>query len=269
MSAAEVTMIKDRSDADTMAGKKRKIDEDEVKTEDVKKEKVANKKKRMDTFLKFQHYLDNIIVFHNEMEVHSIIDSIIDGRIESIVKELGIRSTLLRFFPVPRTELLEEVKRIVLNGVHAPLKILINRMPRQIERLVDLTSSVEEDESIMPEVCRLVENDIQREEEEKEKEKKTDSKRPVAAVASFRKMIIRLQNIRYNILKMIAEALRSESLWKNVPVNPINNLKKPALITICKEIYVSIVPFSVDFSRFFIDDEEGVDGDLDEILGDD
>lgn len=161
---------------------------------------------------------------------------------------------------MPRVELLEEVKRIVLSGVHVPLKILISRMPQQVERLVDLTSSVDEDESIMPEVCRLL---------EEEKEKKTDSKRPVATVASFRKMIIRLQHIRFDILKMTIEALRSESLWKNMPVNPISSLKKPAMTTICKEIYVSIVPFSADFSRFFTDDEEGFYDDLDEILGDD
>lgn len=248
------------------ATKKRKIekDEEDINTEDIKREKATNKKKKIDTFLKFQRYLDNIIIFHDEKEVHDIIDSIIDGRIDSIVKELGISTTLIKFFPLPRTELLEEVKRIVLSGVHAPLKILISRMPQQVEQLVDLTSSVDEDESIMSEVCQLVETDIQRE----EKEKKTGSKRPVAAVASFRKMIIRLQHIRYDILKMIAEALRSESLWKNMPMNPINSLKKPAMTTICKEIYVSIVPFSSDFSRFFIDDEEGLYDDLDEILED-
>ena len=67
---------------------------------------------------------------------------------------------------------------------------------------------------------------------------------------------------------MIAVALRSDSLWKNMPVNPINSLKKPAMTTIFKEIYVSIVPFSADFSRFFIDDEEGFYRDLDVILED-
>lgn len=266
--SATAAETKDRSDSETTAGKKRKIEEDdeeEVETEDVKKEKAADKRKKIDTFRKFQHYLDNIIVFHNEKEVHDIIDSIIDGRIQSIVKELGISATLIRFVSVPRTELLEEVKRIVLSGVHAPLKLLISRMPQQVERLVDLISSVDEDEPITSEVYRLVKMDIERE----EKKKKTDSKRPVAAVASFRKMIIRLQHIRYNILKMIAEALRGESLWKNMPVNPINSLKKPAMTTICKEMYVSIVPFSADFSRFFIDDEVGFYEDLDDILVDD
>lgn len=243
-----------KSDSETMVRRKRKVEE-EVNT----KEKVTNKKKKTETFLKFQRYLNSIIVFHNEKEVHDIINSIIDGRIESIVKELGISTTLIRFFHVPRTELLEEVKRIVLNGVHVPLKILISRMPQQVERLVDLISNADEDESIMPEICRLVEKDIQKEEEEK--------KHPMAAVTSFRKMIIRLQNIRYDILKMIIEALRSESLWKNIPVNPINSLKKPAMTTICKEIYVSIISFSADFSRFFIDDEDGFYDDLNDILG--
>ena len=240
------------------AGKKRKIEEEEVKTE---KEKAANKKKKMDTLLKFQRYLENITVFHSEKEVHDIVDGMIDGRIESIVEKLGISTNLIRFFPVPRTELLEEVKNIVLNDVHTPLKILINRMPQQVERLVNLVSSVDEDESIMPEVYRLVEKDKIEEEEEK----KTDSKR---LVPSFRKMIIRLQCIRYDILKKIAEALRSKSLWKNSPVNPINGLKKEPMSTICKEIYVSVVPFSADFSRFLIDDEEGFYIALDEILGD-
>ena len=230
------------SDSETMVRKKRKVEE-EVKT--------VNKKKKMETF---QRYLNSIIVFHSEKEVHDIIDNIIDGRIESIVKELGISTTLIRFFTVPRTELLEEVKRIVLSGVHLPLKVLISRMPQQVKQLVDLTSNTDEDESIMPEICRLVEKDVEREEEEK----KTDS---------FRKMIIRLQNIRYDILKMIIGALRSESLWKNILVNPINSLKKPAMTTICKEIYVSVIPFSADFCRFFIDDELGFYDDLNDILG--
>ena len=230
------------------------------KIEDVKREKTANKKKKSDTILKFQRYLENITVFHSVDEVHDNIDSIIDGRIESIVKELGISTTLFRYFTVPRTELLEEVKKIVLNGVHAPLKILIGVMPQQVERLLDLISKVDEDESIMPEVDNLIKKDI-------EEENKTNSKYP--GKASFKKMINRLGHIRYNILKMIAEAMRSKNLWKNMPLNPMNSLKKPAMVTICKEIYVSIVPFSTDFSRFFIDDEDGFYADLNEILKED
>ena len=262
--AAEASGTNDHLDSETLAGKKRKIEEDEeIKTENIKKEKATNKKKKKDNFLKFQRYLENIIVFHDEEEVHGIINSIIDGRIESISKELGVGS-LIRFFHVPRTELLEEAKRIVLRGVHTPLKILISEMPQQVERLVDLISFVDEDESIMPEVCRLVEKDTQKEKEEKNRN--TDSERPVAPAPSFKKMINRLQRIRYDILKMIAEALRSESLWKNIPVNPINSLKKPAMTTICKEIYLSIVPFSAGFSRFFSDNEDGFYAALDEIL---
>lgn len=78
--AAAASQTKDRPDSETAAGMKRKIDEDEVKTEDVMKEKANNKKKKMDTFLKFQRYLDNIIAFHNKKKVHDIIESIIDGR---------------------------------------------------------------------------------------------------------------------------------------------------------------------------------------------
>ena len=244
--------------AETPVGKKRKIEE-EALTDDVKKENTTNKKKKMDALLKCHRYLKKSIVFHSVREVHEIIDSIIDGRINSIVKELGISIALIKLFPFPRNELLEEVKRIVLDGVHIPLKILINTMPQEVTQLVHLLSSVDEDESIMPEVCRLVENDIQREKEDTAKN--ADLKLQVEAVASFGKMVIRLQHIRYDILKMIAEALKT--------FIPVHDLKKQAKITICKEIYVSIVPFSAEFSRFFIDDEEGFYEDLDEILEDD
>ncbi len=76
MSAPAASETKDYSHPETTAGKKRKIEE--VKTEDVKNEKTTNKKKKTDIFLRFQRYLDNIIVFHNDKEVHDIIDSIID-----------------------------------------------------------------------------------------------------------------------------------------------------------------------------------------------
>ena len=262
--AAATTETNSRSESETATGKKRKIEEEEEeeeeeKTEDYKKEKGNNKKKKTDTFLKCHRYLKKIVVFHSVREVHDIIDSIIDGRIKCIVKELGISTALIKLFPVPRNELLEEVKRIVLNGVHVPLKILMNRMPQQVTQLIHLISNMDEDVSIMPEVCRLVENDIQK--EKKDKEKKADSRRPVATVASFGKMIIRLQHIRYNIIKMIAEALKTTI--------PVHDLKKQVKVTICKEIYVSIVPFSAEFTRFFIDDEEGFYEDLDDILEDD
>ena len=226
--------------------KKRKFEE--IKTD----EKTANKKKKKTQINKYYRWLENITTFHKENEVHDITNNIIDGRIESIAKELGISPTLMKIFPVPRTELLEEVKRIVLKGVQIPLKILISRMPHQVKRLIDLTSTVDEKESIMPEVYRLIENEKQ----------ETDSKHP----ASFRKMIIQLEHIRFDIVKMIADALKSENLWKNKQINPINSLRKPAMTTIIKEVFLSVVPFSAGFSRFLIDDEEGFYSVLDQLL---
>lgn len=220
---------------------KRKMEEEE---EEQKEETDAVRKKRKINPVEYQ---DNLVVFHEEQEVHNNIDTIIDARIESILKKLGLNWMLMQFITIPRDELLKEIKKTVMCGVHDPLKLLIKKMPAPVEKLLDLNSSLDKDKCITHEIDRLL----------LEKEN-----------IQFQKMVNQLRFIRYNILKMIIETLTNSNIWQKTSINPIRSLKKPALITICQEIYTSIIPFASDFSRFFVDDEDGFYDDLNSILGD-
>ncbi|KAK3883926.1 hypothetical protein Pcinc_011781 [Petrolisthes cinctipes] len=217
------------------------------------------KRSKREKMAEYSRYLKNITVFHTRKEVHDQLVVITPHLIEQIVNKIGL-GKILYMFKIPKEDLVETFETIVFDNIQDPLQVVIRQMPKPSERLIRLSSNTPKDTSIIPEVQKLVKEATKKKEggEEEEEEEGT---------ASFVTLISKLQEIRSDILKQILTSIRIDFLWKDMPVNPIKRIKnKNILYNICQSIYTAIVPFAVGFTRFFIDDEEGFDEDLQEAL---
>lgn len=230
----------------------------EEETEDDKETqpRKSRKRTRRERLARYRQYLDKLVTFHTREEVQKSIGGIIDQRIDQIFKVLNISKIAL--YLLPKAALKEEVEKIIFKGVQAPLRNIVAQMPKQVECLIELSERKDKDEPILGDITEMVKK--AREEEKKEVgEKKTPN---------FAKFINKLRVIRRDITRMIVEALNNDALWSDIPLrfNIIESLDNEKLLNICGLIYTAIVAFSVTFSRYFIEDEEGVYADFMEFL---
>ena len=211
--------------------------------------KLTKKRSSRERLVEFRRHVNNIVVFHTAKEVEDNLSLIMEDTINRIANKIGF-GWYLKLVPLPREEIIEVFKRIVFENVQEPLRDVIRTHPKQAKRMVDLSSSVPKDESLIPEIDKIIAA------EEKEN---TDPS------SSFSSMLDGLEEVRYNLVKKIVSELFSDKMWPSInPVRKITN--KDLLADIGRTVFTAICPFARDFSRFFVDDEEGFNGELNEVL---
>lgn len=193
-------------------------------------------------------HVNNIVVFHTEAEVEDNLKLIMEDTINKIVNKMGF-GWYLNLVTVPHEEIREVFKKIVFESVHEPLRDIIRTHPKQAKRMVDLSSSVPKDESLLPEIEKILATEGEED------------------ASPFTSMLGDLEEVRYNLVKKIVSVLFSDKMWSSMLVNPMKKItNKGRVIDICSTIFTTICPFARDFSRFFVDDEEGFNDELNAVL---
>lgn len=220
-----------------------------------KNTKIAKKRSERERLADFRRHINSIVVFHTEKEVEDNLKLITEDAINRIVNKIGF-GWYLSMFTVPYDEIREVFKKIVFENVQEPLRILVRTHPKQAKHMVDLSSSVPKDESLLPEIDKIVAAEGAAEGKE------------IAdpSSSSFSSMLGGLEEVRENLIKKIVSVLFSDKMWSSTfnPVKKITN--KRLIVDICSTIFTTICPFARDFSRYFVDDEEGFNDELNEVL---
>jgi hypothetical protein len=216
-----------------------------------KNTKITKKRSERERLAEFRRHVNSIVVFHTEKEVEDNLKLIMEDTINRIVNKTGF-GWYLNLVTVPHEEIRDVFQKIVFESVQEPLRVLIRTHPKQAKHMVDLSSSVPKDESLIPEIDKII---------AAEGVGITDSS------SSFSTMLGGLEEVRYNLVKKIVSVLFSDKMWSSMLINPVKKItNKRLIVDICSTIFTTICPFARDFSRFFVDDEEGFNDELNEVL---
>lgn len=222
-----------------------------VKTTTTKNTKITKKRSERERLAEFRRHVNSIVVFHTENEVEDNLKLIMEDTINRIVNKTGF-GWYLNLVTIPHEEIREVFKKIVFESVQEPLRVLIRTYPKQVKHMVDLSSSVPKDESLIPEIDKII---------------AVEGKEIADPSSSFSAMLGGLEEVRYNLVKRIVSVLFSDKMWSSMLINPVKKItNKHLIVDICSTIFTTICPFARDFSRFFVDDEEGFNDDLNEFL---
>lgn len=216
-----------------------------------KNTKLTKTRSERERLAEFRRLVDNIVVFHTEKEVEDNLTLIMEDTINRIVTRIGF-GWYLNMVTIPHVEIRDVFKKVVFESVQEPLRVLIRTYPKQAKQMVDVSSSVPKDGSLVPEINKILTAGDEKE--------TTDP-------SSFASMLCDLEEIRNNLVKRIVAVMYSDKMWTSMMVNPMKKISKKSLVVdICSTIFTTLCPFARDFSRFFVDDEVGFNDDLNAAL---